>query len=159
MAAVEFFQNRSVAHGAVGKRRHPVKGKESIALHEGHVGPGVDRRVDTVELRQVTTIGDDIHLLMRPLMRVCSSLRPDNRLDHCHAARDLLPLKPSSLRARLEDRGDAPPLVLAYGGGRPLGAVEAMAYGEIRQRRIASGKLIEIEGLQMITGSRASGNR
>src|SRR5262249_26556862 len=127
-------------------------------LHECHVGPRVDRRVDTVELRQVTTIWDDVHFHMRPLVRVCSCLRPDNGLDERHAARDLLPLKPSILRAWLEGCGDAPPLVLAYRGGRSLSAVEAMAYGESRQRRIWVGKTIEVEGLQIIAGLRASGN-
>ena len=69
---------------------------------------------------------------MRPLVGVCSGLRPDNSLDQRHAARDLLPLMPSIPRARLEYCADTPPLVLAYGGGRSLSAVEAVAYGEIR---------------------------
>ena len=115
--------------------------------------------VDTVELRQVTTIGDDEHVLMRPLVGVCSGLRPDNGLDQRHAARDLLPLMSSILRARLEDCGDAPPLVIAYRGGRSLSAVEAVAYGEIRQRRIWVGKLIEVVGLQIAGVFRTSGNR
>jgi hypothetical protein len=67
---------------------------------------------------------------MRPLVGVCSGLRPDNGLDHRQALRDLLPLMPSILRARLEDCGDAPPLAPAYDGGRSLTAVEAVAYGE-----------------------------
>jgi len=159
ITAVGFLQHRRVAQGGVGKRRHSMEGEESAALHERHVRPCVDGRVDTVELREVTSIGKDVHVPMRPLVSVRSGLRPDNALDLSHAPHDLVPFLPGIFRARLENRGDAPPLVLAYGGGRSLGAVEAVAYGEMRQRRIWVGKLIEVVGLKMIAGFRASGNR
>jgi len=96
---------------------------------------------------------------MRPLVGVCSRSRPDNGLDKRDAARDLLPLMPSSFCARLEDCADTPPLVVAYCGGRSLSAVEAVAYGEIRQRRIWSGKMIEVVSLQILGVFRASRHR
>jgi hypothetical protein len=94
-----------------------MEGEESAALHERHIGPRVDRGVDTVELRQVTSIGKDVHVLMRPLVSICSGLRCDDSLDHCHAPYDLMSLKLRILRARFEQRRDAPPLILANGRG------------------------------------------
>ena len=114
---------------------------------------------DAVELRQVARIGEDVHVLMRPLGGVCSGLRPDNGLDQRQAAHDLVALEPRILRPRLKDSDDTPPLVLADGGWRSLGAVEAVANREIHQRRIWVGILIKIERLQTIGVFRASGKR